>query len=163
MALVSDGFKLNVNLVDKGANITSRQYELLAADAATALTQSTAIIAALNAVTDAVVVGYGFGENFVEDNLVYPLTAEIENQAFFSAKIVGAPNKSATLSVPAPIEAIFTSAFGPGNNIVDMSNALVLTYLQLFDNTGPATISDGEQLVVSSASGKRRHVKSNKG
>lgn len=163
MAIASAGWKVVVNLVDTGGNTTLREYPLTSADAAAAATDAAAVIAALDAITDAAIAGYTIGEVFLEGALVYPAAAEVENCAEISAKIVGFPNKSATLTIPAPVVGIFTGTTGPAYNVVDMSDAALLTYLGLFDGSGPVTISDGESIIVSSAVGRRIHKKSRKG
>lgn len=163
MALGSVGYRLVVNLVDTGANTTTRTYELDSADATEAATDAAAVIAALEAVTDCAVAGYTLGEKFVESALTYPAAAEVENLAEISAKIVGAPHKSAVFSIPAPNVGIFTGTEGPSFNVVDVADTALMTYMQLFDGSGPASLSDGEQIVVSSAVGRRVHRKSRRG
>jgi hypothetical protein len=163
MALVSDGWQLTVNLVDTGANPTTRSYDLTSADATAAATDAAAVMAALDAVTDCGIAGYTLGEKFVESALTYPAAAEVENCAEISAKIIGFPNKSATLTIPGPNVGIFTGTSGPSFNVVDIADAALQTYLQLFDGSGPCLISDGESIVVSSAVGRRIHKKSRKG
>ena len=163
MAIASAGWQLNVRLVDTGGNQTDRTYPLISADAAEAATHSAAVIAALTAATDAAIAGYTIGEVFLEGALTYPAAAEVENCLEVSAKIVGFPNKSATLTIPAPKATLFTSPTGPGFNIADMGETILTTYLALFDGSGPATISDGESIIVSSAVGRRIHKKSRRG
>lgn len=163
MALVADGFDLILNVVDSGGNTTTRTYRLDSADAATAATDAADVMTAFNAVSDASIAGYTVGERFVEDALTYPADAEIENNARITAKIVGRPNRSATIDIPAPNIGIFTGTTGPARNVVDLSDAALLTFLGLFDGSGPVTVSDGESIIVSSAVGKRIHKKSVKG
>jgi len=163
MALVADGFDLVVQLVDTGGNQTTRTYRLDSADAAAAATDSGTIMTALNAVTDAAISGYSINTRFVENALTYPADAEVENNARITAKIVGRPNRSATIEIPAPNVGIFTGTEGPAFNVVDMSDAALLTFLGLFDGSGPVLVSDGESIIVSSAVGKRIHKKSIRG
>lgn len=163
MALTADGFDLNVNLVDSGGNQTTRTYNLDSADAAEAATDAAAVMAALEAVTDAVIAGYGIVERYVESALVYPTDAEIENNARITAKIVGRPNRSATIDIPAPNIGIFTGTSGPSRNVVDLADTALQTFLGLFDGSGPVTVSDGESIIVTSAVGKRVHKKSVRG
>ena len=163
MALVADGFDLVVQLVDTGGNSTTRTYNLNSADAAAAATDSAAVMAALNAVTDATISGYSINTRFVENALAYPADAEIENNARITAKIVGRPNRSATIEIPAPNVGIFTGTEGPSFNVVDIADAALQTFLQLFDGAGEVSVSDGEQIIVSSAVGKRIHKKSIRG
>jgi hypothetical protein len=163
MALVSVGFELVVTWADTGDNRTTRTYDLVEAAYADAATDAAALIAAEVAISDAVVVGYGLKQKFLNNAFALPAAAEIENQAFFAGKINGDPTDSAILSVPAPKPAIFTAATGPGYNIVDMGNTLVNTFIDMFDTGGTAQLSDGETWDPTTVSGKRRHVKSFRG
>jgi len=167
MALVSDGLKLTVNLADNGGKpYTSRVFDLVVTDISLAGAVATSIIAKLNAVTDSAVASYFYGEVFVENALALPAAGvQNENQAILTAQVVGQPNKSAVVTIPAPVIGIFTNTSGKGANIVDMSDADLLAYLGIFDPTGgnEAYISDGEQIVAAGASGKRRHTKNSNG
>lgn len=163
MALVSDGFSLTVQLKDTGDNSTTRTYELTAATAAAAATDAATIMADLDALTNAVIVGYTIGERFVEDALTLPTSAEVENCAEISAYIVGSPTKTATVNIPAPVPGIFVGTSGKNFNIVDTSDTLVQNFLAHFGNAGEATLSDGEIINPTTASGKRIHKKSRRG
>jgi len=163
MALVSTGFELVVTLADTGDNRTTRTYDLVEAAYADAAADGAALVALLAAITDATVVGYGLKQKFLENAFALPGNAEVENQAFFAGKINGDPTDSATLSVPAPSNAIMTAASGPGYNIVDMGNTDVQAFVAVFDTGGTAQLSDGETWDPATVSGKRRHVKSFRG
>lgn len=163
MALVSNGFWLSVTLRDNGGNETTRRYQLASVDAVEAGTHSAAIIAALNAVTDAVIVSWFNYQSFVEDAFAYPGSGiEIENLALLDFDIVDHPEKSATLTIPAPAPAIFVATSGAGANIVNTAHAAVIAYAALFLTGGAALISDGE-VAQSLVSGKRIHRKSSRG
>lgn len=166
MAMVSGGFRVKYNWIDNGGGVTSRTYEFVPAIATigAAETAAASAIAALEAVTDAVLQSYQVTEVFIEDTLALPASGvENENQAFFSAKIDGDPLESATFSVPAADPDIFTALSGPGATVVDMSDAAVIAFVALFDSAGPFTLSDGENINVATATGKRRHVKNSNG
>lgn len=163
MALVSNGFWLSVTLRDNGGNETTRTYQLSSADAAAAGVDSAAILVALNAVTDAVIVSWMNYERFVEDAFAYPASGvEVENLALLDFEIVDHPEKSATLTIPAPAPAIFMATSGGGANIVNTANAAVIAYAGLFMTGGEALISDGE-VAQGLVSGKRIHRKSSRG
>lgn len=165
MALTQLKWFVEVGIADNSGDITPRFYEMPVANAAdfAALTISTGtLIAALNAMTSGVVANYRIGALFVEDALALPASGvENENQAFFSGKIDGDPTDSATQSIPAADPAVFVATSGPGANVVDVNDAAVMTWVNLFDSTGPGpwTVSDGEYWVASTVKGKRRHVK----
>lgn len=155
MALVAIGFRLIVDLTDTQGDVTTRTFDLDSADAAAAATDAAAIIAALEAVTVSVVSGYTVGERFAEDALTYPTGANNVNTVIVSAKIVGAPYKSGTITIPAPDPAIFAAATGAGNKVVLTQATPLSTYLDLFASAGPAYVSDGEKWIRTSAQGKR--------
>jgi len=152
-----------VTLADTGDNRTNRTYDLVEAAYADAAADAAALVALLGAITDATIVGYGLKQKFLENAFTLPGNAEVENQAFFAGKVNGDPTDSAILSVPAPSAAIFTSASGPGYNIVDMGNTDVVAWVAIFDTGGTAQLSDGETWDAATVSGKRRHVKSFRG
>lgn len=156
MALVSSGFVLNVTLLDTAGDTTQLAFPLTSVDIATAETDAAAIMVSLGLLSDAAISGYSLGEKFIENALTYPVDAEVEDEAFFTGKIIGFPNKSGNFRIPAPVDAMFVSPTGPGHNIVNMAYGALATYLTYFDGSGPVTVSDGESLVTSSVTGKRR-------
>jgi len=167
MALVGNGFELVVSLADNGGKpYALKTYDLVDDDPTTVAAVATSIIGKLNAVTDSVVAAYSINQKFIEDALTLPAAGvQNENQAIITAPVVGEPNKSATVTIPAATIGVFTNTSGKGANIVDMGEAVVLAYLGIFDPTGgnEAYISDGEQIVAAAGGGKRRHVKNNNG
>jgi len=164
MALVGGGYFGVVDLIDNGGNVTSRRYELTAGtftDADSDLTGT--IVPALQAVTDAKVKSFFVEVTTVEDALTLPASGiEIENLALLDLQIVGHPEKSATLTIPAPKPAIFVATSGDGANVVNPANAAVLAYVALFGASGQALVSDGE-VSAGIVSGKRIHRKSSRG
>jgi len=161
MALVSDGFWMRVTLVDNGNNRTIKTYQLRAALIATAITDGATIRAALAAVTDSVISAYSVAERFHEDTFVFPASGiQNEDKASISAVITGA--KTGNLKIPAPIPAMFQDVTGGAANIVDTTNALLITYTDVFKSGNEAFISDGDDLITLS-SGKRISAKSNFG
>jgi hypothetical protein len=167
MALISVGWRLTVEVADNGGKpYGSRVYDLVDTDPTTVAAVATSIMGKLNAVTDSNIAGYTLGERFVEDALTLPASGvQNENQAIITCPVVGRPDKSATVTIPAANIGVFTNTSGKGANIVDMSDAALLAYLGIFDPTAgnEAYISDGEQLVAAAGAGKRRHTKNNNG
>lgn len=167
MALVAQTIRLVVNLADNGGKpFGQKTYDLVVTDMALAPAVVTSILGKLDAVTDAVIAGYTLGTVYVENALTLPASGvQNENQAIITSPVVGAPNKSATITIPAANIGVFTNTSGKGANIVDMADVALQAYLGIFDPTGgnEATISDGEQIVALSGGGKRRHVKNNSG
>jgi hypothetical protein len=157
------GWYLSVTLLDNGGNVTTLQYALRSADATAAATDSAAVIAALNAVTDSAISDYYIKNRWSEDTLAYPAAGvENENKASITCLLSGAGNKKANLKIPAPVIGLFTASSGGGANVVDMSDAALVTYTDLFRTGNECTISDGEDLSAA-VSGKRISAKSNFG
>jgi len=168
VALVQLTWNLQVGIADNSGDVTPRFYEMpvaAAADFDTFQIAVNALILALNNMTAGVVASYKIGATFIENALVLPASGvENENQAFFSGKIAGDPTSSATQSIPAADPAIFVATTGPGANVVDMNDGAVLTWVGFFDEDSPTwTISDGENWVGDTVSGKRRHTSNSNG
>ncbi len=162
MALVSTGYWLTVGIADAGAQVSTLEFQMTAPDAATAATDAATILAATNAVTDGVVVGYSIQERFEEDALVYPSGGEeIQNKASLTILLSGG-SKRANRKIPAPTIGIFTDISGPGRNVVDVSDAAILAWVALFETGNEALLSDGE-VADRLLAGKRVHAKSNFG
>lgn len=155
MALVAVGWRVIVELTDTQGDVTTRTYDLDSADAAAAATDAAAVMAALAAVTDSAISGYTVGEKFAEDALTYPTGANNVNTMIVSAKIVGAPYKSGTITIPAPKNTIFVATSGPNNKIGNTQATPLSTYLDLFATAGPAFVSDGEKWIRTTAIGRR--------
>lgn len=163
MALVSVGWRGNVTLLDNGGNQTTKSYELTGTDATEAAADMTAILAALGGVTDALVLGYTFGEAFAQDSGAFPASGvEIQNLALIDTSIVGELTKTATYTIPAPKPAIFVALAGDGANVVNTVNAAVVAYQAIFATGGHATISDGE-VAANIIGGRRIHRRSRRG
>lgn len=172
MALVKQAWTVEVTLIDKGANETTRSYPLVATDDAgdvsALITEVTStILPALNAVTLAVVKKWTLKLTYLETSLSLPTDsgAEVEAHAIISAPIYGLPNKTAVVDIPAPEVLVFLDTSGPGYNVVDTSAAEVLAYMGLFTQAGNiAYISDGEQIANGVGyKGRRTHSKSQRG
>lgn len=163
MAYVSAGWKMFISMIDNGGNSTTKTYDLTSADADAAATDSAAVLAALDAVTDALITDYGYYEKMVQDTVTYPSAGvQIEDLALLEFDIVGDPTKKATITIPAPAIGIFNASSGAGANVVDTADAAVVTYRDLFRTAGECTISDGE-VANSLIKGRRIHRKSRRG
>lgn len=166
MPLVSTGFLLSVTLTDTGGNNSIKRYDLQSATYAEAVTDTAAIIAALNPITTATIKGYTIGEKYEDDAFVFPTSSEIENIAEIVVRLA-TQNKTDTLYVPAPIASIFVGPNGDDWNTIDGQDALVAAYLAIFNAGAQAYLSDGETITPTVAqrfkSGKRIHRASRKG
>ena len=165
MALTSARFEVEATFVESSGKSVTRTYR--AAASVTTLTELAVnwalALPFIQAVTDSVMSQYVYKQVFLEDALVLPADAENNDQALFSGKIFGDPSDSGTFSVPAASVGIFVTPTGKGRDVVDMSDPAVQAFVDLFSEggtNGDWTVSDGEQLVESTISGKRRNTKS---
>jgi len=155
MALELIGYRVIAELTDTQGDVTTRTYDTTATDFEEAETAATAILAALAAVTDSVVSGYTIGQRYAESALTYPVGANNVNTMVVSAKIVGMPYKSGTITIPSPKNTIFVATSGPNNKIGNTQATPLSTYLDLFATAGPAFVSDGEKWIRTTAIGRR--------
>lgn len=152
MALVSQGWELYVQMVDRGANYTSKTYQLTtSADAAAAATKAAAILTALGNVSSLVVTNYRLAQVYVEDALALPSSADAQSEV--NAQIAGfidnQGSKKANIEIPGPIAAtVWVSTTGANSNVVNVGNAAVLAYFGLFGVGGSAYVSDGESFAA---------------
>lgn len=147
MALVSDGFWIDFELVDYAGNRTSKRYKMTAADYDTAVTDAAIVAPALINMTDAVIASYSIQERYVQDALSLPATVNpVSVRAVMTAFINDAGDKKASFDVPSPRIGIFQAALGAGADLVDTTDAAVLAYKALFDVGEQLYISDGESL-----------------
>jgi len=166
MAWLAANFGVIVSFMDGGANIVTREY-MMDPDVATfddAAVAALAIIADITPITDAALPQYRVFQAFQEGSLAIPATTvQVENCASMTVLLAAAGSKKANINMPAPKAAIFVNpTSGPQNNIVNMSNAAVVSFLDNFLAAGSFTVSDGEE-ITRGLSGKRVHKRSNKG
>lgn len=138
MAFAAAPFTLSVILRDKIGNETTKTYELTSANHAAAVTDSAAIVSALEGMSKAETLRYTIGTNFTEDTVVVP-TSDMPISTVVSAttNLVTA-GKKANWSVPMPEDAAMS-----GNDLI-IGAGIVTTYQALFTAGGKAKISDGE-------------------
>lgn len=171
MALVDAGFRMYVTLADNGGNTSTLQYALVAADSVAANLAAADVIAALGNVSDGVIVEYGVTAITANDTPTLPGPAvQVEDKASLTLNLNTVPRKRANMKIPAPkpgsATGIFTAESGGGANVVNTSNAALLTYVGLFQTTGGiATISDGDTVSDTTPidRGRRISVRSNRG
>ena len=164
-----------VSFKDIGGNITTRSYELAAANYGGTILVSEleancqALVTALQGVTLCGIASIGLELTFAATApSVAQAESEMENTAALSLPLtVAAPSGLTTfglLSIPAPYIAIFEGSSGLSYNIVDMDDAEVLALIDLFQVGGSAdwTMSDGQTVKASldEAYGYRVHRRS---
>lgn len=171
MALVTEGFEVQVTLIDNGGNRVVKTYQCDPAtvpDFATAQTARLSIRGALEGVSDMEVVGTRLTEIQYEDAIVYPASlVEAENKASLTCQILG-QNKKANLKIPAPKATLFNGTSGEAANQIDVGDALLVTYVGNFGSAGYFLVSDGEKIDIAVngsgiIKGKRISAKNNNG
>jgi len=171
LSLVQQGWELVVGLVDRGGKVVNRTFELVATDTAgdgtDVFTDVGTIITRLVAVTEAKVKSYRVAAVYIEDALTLPTSAEaeVEQQLHLSALITGSPTESATYDIPAPKQANFQAASGPGADLPNFSVTALDNFVEIFNSAGAnlATISDGESWDTNTLKGKKTHKHSTNG
>lgn len=147
MAFVSDKYVLSITLADNGNNRITKTYKMRAADAISAATDAAIVVAALEAVSNSVVVTYRVSAVWQNDSWSYP-AAGIENEDKASISVeLSTANKVANFKIPAPVIGIFMTPAGDGANIVDVLDGDLNTYHNIFQADGEVYISDGEDSV----------------
>lgn len=146
MAIVATKFEMSVSIVDNGGNPTSTTLELRGADYAAAAANAGAIITALTAVTDGVIVGYRLAEVYEETGTVTLPAVGVNSaeSASITVGVAGAGLKKANIRIPIPKQAVFVGTSGADTNIVNLSATIVNNYVDLFRSGGHAYVSDGE-------------------
>jgi len=158
MALVAGRFQVSYDMIDGTGKITVLTRDLRAADFTEALAGAAAHLVLLQATSGDKCVGYRVGQQYAENALgSLPAVTYLNSvQASISAAILDQPFKFASLSIPAPVIAVFVGASGPNANVVDVNAPIVSNYLADFTEAGHCFISDGESLdPVFNASGER--------
>lgn len=138
MAFVANGFGLVVTLRDKIGNETTKEYELVSANHAAAVTDSVIILAALEGLSKAEALSYEIKTKFVEDTVVVPTSDMPVSVGVSATTALTTAGKKANWFVPMPEDAAMS-----GNDLI-ISNALVMAYQDIFTAGNQATISDGE-------------------
>lgn len=163
MALAHAFYRVNVNFMETSGKTVNRLYKLNPATVTTdagAASAATDLVADLAPLTDAVISGYQIENVFLDSAAEPPAAAENSNQALITAKLTGKPNQSGDISIPAAADAIFVSPTGAGHDIVNVTQEDVDAFLTNLAPGGTVVISDGDTIVLATASGKRRNVHS---
>lgn len=158
MAILTDHFEITIKLVDEGANHSTLTFKCRDTAYADVVTAKTALIAALDAVTDCVIQRVSINEVWQNDAFAYPSGVETANKLSITAELAGGIGKKANMKIPGPIDAMFGASGTAGFNTLNTANAAIITYTNLFKAAGDFYISDGEDFETL-ISGKRIHAK----
>lgn len=168
MALVSNGWYGTVTLADHGDNRSTMKFQFdpaTTADFAAALAAMANLVADLDAITDAEIVGYTVTEDFYENAIALPAAGvENEDKASVTYSIDGTKKKG-NFKIPAPVSAGANNLFGTTGgaaNQVNTSSTVLQAYADNFRTAGNFLISDGEKIDILLV-GKRISAKNNNG
>jgi hypothetical protein len=168
MALVSNGWWVTVTVADNGNNRGSYDFECdpaVVTDSATADTAALSLIAALNNVSNGIVVAYSIAERFRENAITLPPSG-VELNTKASMSLIKASDGllgNFRLSMPTPVAGVvFTNDEGGGANVVQTNSATLATFLDHFRAGGAFLWNDGDKM-GQLIKGKRIGAKSNNG
>lgn len=173
LAYGSTPVRLIVTLRDEAQNQTTKTYVVPTSvwDPATALwadlvTLRDGLVTALNLISDGLIWKASVMIGQAEDTAVIGAAgSEVENIASVVVNLATI-GKTAVLQIPAPVIGLFQGSSGKPKNQVDIADADLNTYVDLFQTTGgDFVLSDGEFVDDTTPidSGKRIHRKSRKG
>lgn len=163
MALVQQGWELQVIYAGSDAKETSRYYQMSPAVTtdAEAQTAATNMLALINPVTDCAIAGYTIKKRFVEDAISYPAgNVMVQDNALLTVNLSNTPNKTGILRIPGAAVGIFQGASGPARRRVDLADADLVAFVNSFNAGGNFRLSDGEYY-SGLEDGKRVTVKDN--
>jgi hypothetical protein len=148
MALTFTGWKVTVSFIDKGGDITKKTYDVRGADYGEASTNVIALMTDLQAASLAAITGYNLGGEFAQDALALPTLDGARNsiQALITVDIADNPLKHGTITIPAPVSAVFVATSGPNSDIVNATAGVVTDLVDNFKADGTVFISDGEDV-----------------
>lgn len=146
MAIVTSHFEITIKLVDEGTNFTTMGFKCRDAAYVDVVTAKTALVAALEAITDCVIQRVSINEVWKNDAFSYPSDVETATKLSMSVELAGGIGKKANMKVPGPKDVLFGASGTKGYNELDKANAAIVTYINLFKAAGDFYVSDGEDL-----------------
>lgn len=150
MAFVHDKYEVEIAFRDSGNDVTKKTYQLRGATLADAVANAAAFVPVIAAASDAAVDGYRVTQVFRE-NAPATLAGDTirnSNQAVVTVTLATSPLKKATIVIPAPKNAVFSTTTGEGSDIVLATSSLVTGLVDEFKATGDVFISDGEDVAA---------------
>jgi len=139
------GYFVTMTVQDRNLDTATLTFELRATSMVDANADTDTIIAAFDAVSQAVVISYNVQQRFWNDSMGIPASGEVQVKARVSYQLKDSPEKE-TFDIPAPKEEIFYALTGKLNKVLDVADLAVIAYANLFRDAGVAYISDGESL-----------------
>ena len=154
MALVpkgnASGWFAGFTLMDTQGDTTRMNIELSSTTEAEAQATADLLYTQINILTECRIIGTTLRKEMEETDNSFPVGADVSSRAKCTVVLTGG-QKKATLTIPSPVESLFTAPEGANNNIVDVTNGSLLNLLAVYGPVGPgngALISDGETIDV---------------
>lgn len=128
-----------------GKSTVFRVEQSAPADDAAARASAAALATDLAAVTNSVLAKYWTYQEFVENALALPASAENQNRAILVFSIDGQPTKSGKVRIPAVKAACMAATTGKNYDIIDVVDEDVVAFAANFTSEALFYLSDGEQ------------------
>jgi hypothetical protein len=146
-------------MLDGGLDTSVVTLGMSAVTYAQAVGAAPAIVAAYQAISKSIIMGWHLLEKWSIDGAdPADATGNKAEKAKITATVDGNPLKNVSLAIQNPIDGIFLGAPGtPGYDVVDIVDGTLLTYTDYFlaaAGTGGLTVSDGE-LIAALVRGRR--------
>jgi len=162
MAYGIDKFEVSIDSLDKGANLSTKTYQLQATDDAEADTAAAAFVVAYKTMTECFIPTYRVNKVYSDPLIVGVPTSDLAMnsvQAIVSGSLVVSALKRATFVVNGPKASVFVDTSGPNRDVVAVSAAPTNAFIGEFQGGGNVYISDGELFAAApNPTGVRRTV-----
>jgi hypothetical protein len=148
MALVesTNPFSLSVRLGATNDRSVPKRFILQATDETEAAAAAATILTALGNVSAGKIIGYSISHEYVEDNYTRPTDEDAEwgEAAVISGKLLDRPLQSWSQKIPFPKIGLFVASAGKNRDVIDITDAAVVAFANLFHSGNQAFVSDGE-------------------
>lgn len=172
MAIITTGFEVTITLQDNGKGKSTLRYvcdPAVVTNFTEAQAARDAAVAALADVTQGVIVATSLSELQEEDAIVYPASnVEIENKGSITVQLFGTSRKG-NITLPTISPAMFIGTSGEAADQIDVTNAFLEAYADLFRHTTGEFFIARDQKIADSPNGngivvgKRISAKNNNG
>jgi len=162
MAYGVDKWEISLDSLDKGANLSTKTYQLQATDDTEAATAAAAFVAAYVTMTECFVPTYRVNKVYSDPLIVGVPTSDLAMnsvQAIVSGSLSVSALKRATFVVNGPKAAVFIDTSGPNRDVVAVATNPTAAFIGEFKGGGHVFISDGELFATApNPTGIRRTV-----
>jgi len=166
VTFTSQKYQGEMTFVDAGNNISKMVVEIRATTLAGAAGIMAANVANFEALSQAYLQSYSVRQVFSNDTArPSPAVGEIEEKLVLTLQLATA-GKKGTITIPAPVDAVFGSPGTSAYNVADVANGLITAVTDDYQVTGGSFyLSDGESASDTNTvlAGRRTHRASSKG